>query len=89
MLDNNLHCLSRKLAMLKVLYLYHIKKSFYLLLEAHLLDFDGNIYDKDIKVSFVKKIRNEQKFASLPDLKSQLVKDENEVREFFGKNKTA
>lgn len=60
-----------------------------LLLEAHLLDFDDNIYDKDIKVSFVKKIRNEQKFASLPDLKSQLVKDENEVREFFGKNKTA
>lgn len=55
------------------------------LLEAHLLDFKENIYDKDIKVSFVKKIREEQKFASLPDLKSQLVKDEHNAREFFAK----
>ena len=60
-----------------------------LLLEAHLLDFEGNIYDRDIKVSFLKKIRNEQKFSSLPDLKSQLVKDEAFAREFFIQNKTA
>lgn len=55
-----------------------------LLLEAHILDFNSNIYDKDIKVSFIKKLRNEQKFASLPDLKSQLVKDEQAAIEYFG-----
>lgn len=54
-------------------------------LEAHLLDFNENIYDKDIKVSFVKKIREEQKFSSLSDLKSQLVKDEQVARAFFAK----
>ncbi len=58
-----------------------------LLLEAHLLDFNDNIYDKDIKVSFVKKLRNEQKFSSLPDLKSQLVKDEQSAKEYFLQNK--
>lgn len=58
-----------------------------LLLEAHLLDFNDNIYDKDIKVSFVKRLRNEQKFSSLPDLKSQLVKDEQSAKEYFLQNK--
>lgn len=56
-----------------------------LLLEAHLLDFNENIYDKDIKVSFIKKLRDEVKFDSLPDLKSQLVKDETQARDYFAK----
>ena len=54
-------------------------------LEVHLLDFNENIYDRDIKVSFVKKIREEQKFSSLSDLKSQLVKDEQVARNYFSK----
>ena len=54
-----------------------------LLLEAHILDFKDNLYDKDVKISFIKKIRDERKFDSLPDLKSQLVKDEKVTREFF------
>lgn len=58
-----------------------------LLLEAHLLDFNENIYDKDIKVSLIKKIRDEVKFDSLPDLKSQLVKDETFARDYFGTHK--
>lgn len=58
-----------------------------LLLEAHLLDFNENIYDKDIKVCFLKKIRNEQKFNSLPELKSQLVRDEQVAKNFFAQNK--
>ena len=58
-----------------------------LLLEAHLIDFNENIYDKDIKVSLVKKIRDEKKFDSLPDLKSQIVKDEIFAKEFFDSNK--
>lgn len=58
-----------------------------LLLEAHILDFNDNIYDKDIKISFVKKLRDEVKFNSLPDLKSQLVKDEQAARKYFEENK--
>ena len=59
-----------------------------LLLEAHILNFEGNIYDKDIKVYFLKKIRNEQKFLCLTDLKSQIVKDENIAKKLFEQNKT-
>lgn len=58
-----------------------------LLLEAHLLNFNENIYDKDIKISFVKKLREEKKFDSLPDLKSQLVKDEAAAIEYFDSHK--
>ena len=54
-----------------------------LLLEAHILDFNENLYDKDVKISFVKKVRNEVKFDSLPMLKSQLVKDEEFARKYF------
>ena len=54
-----------------------------LLLEVHILDFDGNLYDKIINIAFVKMIRNEVKFSSLSELKSQLLKDEIEVRHFF------
>lgn len=54
-----------------------------LLLEVYVLDFDGNLYDKAVNVSFMKRIRDEVKFSSLPELKSQLVKDEIEARHFF------
>ncbi len=58
-----------------------------LTLEAHLLGFDENIYDKDIKISFVKKLRDEKKFDSLPDLKSQIVRDEQAAISYFDNNK--
>lgn len=56
-------------------------------LESHIIDFNGNIYDKDIKISFVKKLRDEKKFPSLPDLKSQLVRDEQQAIEYFNQHK--
>lgn len=55
-----------------------------LLVEAHLLDYSGDIYGKDIKVIFRKKIRNEQKFDSLSSLKSRIIKDAELTRDFFG-----
>jgi len=44
-------------------------------IEVHILGFSGNIYDSDISVSFVERIRNEVKFGSLEQLKEQLVLD--------------
>ena len=41
-------------------------------IETHIFDFDEDIYGLDIKVTFVGKIRDEIKFASLEDLKNQL-----------------
>ena len=49
-------------------------------LEVHILNFDKNIYGEEIKVSFIKKIREVKKFANLENLKSTLKIDENKVR---------
>ena len=44
-------------------------------IEVHFFDFDQNIYDQIIKISFHAKIRDEKKFDSLESLKSQLKLD--------------
>lgn len=45
------------------------------LLEVHLFDFDGNLYGKEVEVSFTQFIRPEQKFGSLEELKAQIGRD--------------
>lgn len=52
-------------------------------LEVHLLDFNQNLYGKHIEVVIRKKIRNEQRFGSLDELKQQIAKDEATARAFF------
>ena len=44
-------------------------------LEAHLLNFSGDIYGTRIKVSLVKKIRDEQVFSDIEKLKKQMTMD--------------
>lgn len=48
-----------------------------LTVESYLLDFDEDIYDKEIQVYFLKYIRGVHKFNSLDELKNQLEKDKN------------
>lgn len=43
--------------------------------EVHIFDFNQDIYGKDITVSFLKRLRDEKKFAGLDDLKNQLHHD--------------
>lgn len=54
-------------------------------IEVHILDFDQDIYYKNITIHFYKRIRNEQFFASIDDLKAQLVKDKEAVVELLTK----
>ncbi|MCA1921258.1 bifunctional riboflavin kinase/FAD synthetase [Buttiauxella noackiae] len=55
-------------------------------LEVHLLDVAMDLYGHHIDVVLRKKIRNEQRFASLDELKAQIAKDVVTAREFFGPN---
>ncbi|PTN07249.1 bifunctional riboflavin kinase/FAD synthetase [Mangrovibacterium marinum] len=48
-------------------------------IEVHILGFDGNLYGREIELEFVEKIRDEQKFASVDDLRLQLEKDKQTV----------
>jgi riboflavin kinase/FMN adenylyltransferase len=43
--------------------------------EAHLLDFSGDIYGDEIRVHFVQRIRDEKKFDGLEELKDRIAKD--------------
>jgi len=54
-----------------------------LLLEVHLFDFDGDLYDKHVHVEFYHKIRDEMKFDGLDALKAQIAKDAQVARNFF------
>jgi riboflavin kinase/FMN adenylyltransferase len=44
-------------------------------LEVHLLDFSGDLYDQEMEITFAAKLRDEQKFASLDELKAQITCD--------------
>lgn len=50
-------------------------------LEVHILGFDQDIYGEEIKVTFIKKIRDEKKFESLDELKNQIKADIKSVEE--------
>ncbi len=54
-----------------------------LLLEVHVLDFDGDLYDQHVHVEFLHKIRDEMKFESLDALKAQIAKDVVVAKEYF------
>ena len=44
-------------------------------IETNIFDFDQDIYGLDIKVSFIRKIRDEVRFSSLQELAGQLARD--------------
>lgn len=52
-------------------------------IEVNLFDFEADLYDQKIKVELIKRIRDEQKFASVDDLKTQLHKDQLFARQLF------
>lgn len=52
-------------------------------LEVHLLDFAGDLYGKNIQVSFVDLLREERKFASFGELQKQLEQDKLRAKEIL------
>jgi riboflavin kinase/FMN adenylyltransferase len=58
----------------------------YQTIEVHLLDFNADLYGKNIQVNLITRLRDEQKFPSINDLFDQIKKDEliarNLVKDF-------
>lgn len=48
--------------------------------EAHLLDFEGDLYGRVVDVSFVRRIRPEKRFSGVEELKEQIARDVEEAR---------
>jgi len=53
--------------------------------EAWLLDFEGDLYDKYMMLRFHKFLRPEQKFDSVEALQAQIQKDAEKTRKYFSK----
>jgi riboflavin kinase/FMN adenylyltransferase len=54
------------------------------LLEAYVLDFDGDLYGQAVKARFVQRLRGEVKFASVDDLIAQIAQDVAATRRVLG-----
>jgi len=44
-------------------------------LEAHLFDFDGDLYGQPVRIEWVERIRDTRRFTTLDELKAQLAQD--------------
>lgn len=53
-------------------------------LEAYLLDFDGDLYGRAARVSFVSRLRDEERFESTAALVEQMARDVEATREALG-----
>jgi len=53
------------------------------LLEVHLFDFSGDLYGREIVVTFHHKLRDEEKFESLEVLKQKIADDIQNAKDWF------
>lgn len=51
--------------------------------ESFILDYSGNLYDRQVRIEFFRFIRPEMKFPSVEALKAQILKDAETTRAFF------
>jgi riboflavin kinase/FMN adenylyltransferase len=49
-------------------------------IEAHLFDFDGDLYGETLRVDLVARLRGEQKFSGVDELRAQIAKDAENAR---------
>ncbi len=57
------------------------------LLETHLFGFKGLLYGLRLRVELYEKIRDEQKFSSVDELRRQIEKDSNKIKELIAKGR--
>ena len=55
-----------------------------LVAEAHVIDFSGDLYGVEIDLTFVGRLREEQRFESVDALRAQIARDVDEAREHLG-----
>ncbi|MBQ5425734.1 MAG: bifunctional riboflavin kinase/FAD synthetase [Pseudobutyrivibrio sp.] len=54
-------------------------------IETHILDYNGDLYGRYVKVTFEAFLRPEMKFGSVEELKQQMAKDKTIAKEYFNK----
>jgi riboflavin kinase/FMN adenylyltransferase len=56
------------------------------LLEVHLLDWNADLYGKHLRVCFLEKLRDEEKYADLVQLKNAIARDVRRAQEYFARH---
>jgi riboflavin kinase / FMN adenylyltransferase len=56
-----------------------------LLIEAYLIDFEGDLYGRNLRIAFVERLRGERRFPSVEDLIAQMHRDVDDAREIAAK----
>jgi len=54
-------------------------------IEAHLLDFTGSLYDQSVRLAFLGRLREERKFSGVDALRRQIAEDVETARERLGR----
>lgn len=57
-----------------------------LLIESHLFDFSDNIYNRNVRVEFVERIRDERKFENVDALVAQISEDVKQVEQVLSRD---
>jgi riboflavin kinase/FMN adenylyltransferase len=52
-----------------------------LLVEAHLIGFDGDLYGETLRIAFIERLRGEKRFESVDDLVAQMNRDVEEAKQ--------
>jgi riboflavin kinase / FMN adenylyltransferase len=55
-------------------------------IESFVLDYNGDLYDKEVRVIFLDRIRDELRFGSVEELTARIAKDVEVAREYFSKS---
>jgi riboflavin kinase/FMN adenylyltransferase len=58
------------------------------LIEAYLLDFSGDLYDRRLEIAFLKRLRGEKRFGSVDALIAQMALDVEDARAIYGRGQT-
>ena len=56
-----------------------------LAIETHLFDFQGDLYGRDVRLSFVQRLRDERRFADVDALRSQIAADQRRAERLFSR----
>lgn len=57
-------------------------------IEVHFLDFEGDLYHKEVKIIILHRLRSEEKFENIDALKKQLAQDETNSRAYIATSQT-
>ena len=56
-------------------------------IETHLLDFEGDCYERELRIELLHRLRDEVRFDGVDALKAQITKDVEAARDYFRKER--